>query len=851
MRPSLSAFAVRSLAARRLRTGLTILGVALGVAAVVATAVNVATTTDSLEDLFANVSGRADLRLEPADRARGLRQRDLLRMREQPEVATAAGSLYVGTRIRGETPTDVTLVGIEPEEDAAVRVYTLESGRLLAGRERGGAVVLGAVAARRQGLEVGDRVTLDIGTEGRDLTLVGLLADRGAGHVNRGDVGYVDLRLARELSGAPGRLDQVDLVLAPEVGADANGVETLRADLAAELGPRYTVTRPGDAGASIAQLLSALHLGLGIFSLVTLFVGALLIYNTFAMTVAERTRELGLLRALGATRRQVVRLVLTEAAVVGLVGTALGVLAGLLLAVPLVRITGDLVGVPLEQFGLPPGGLALAMGIGLVVSLAASAVPAAMAGRVPPVIAMRALATTADDSALDLAPRLGVGVLMLAGATLLVPGLPPAAFFVLCCLGVSLAVPGLLGRLERPVTRAVRAAFGAEGLLGGRSLARSRGRASLTVSVLALGLVFTIAIGALGSTYGAALHGWIERAVGGDLVIESDEGLPPRLDAAVRAVPGVAAVSPTRFTGLKLVGVRRADGSVEAVREDITFQAIDPRTFGQVAGLQPAGDGPGEDEASMLTALAEGGAVLVASVLADELGVAPGDTLLLRTPSGERPFRVAGRIVHFERAGHTLMGSWSDLTRVLRRGRPSAILVKLAPGADLETVEAAILRGPGRGLALTLTRGEDFRREIGRDLDRILLLFRSILAIALVVAGLGVVNTMAMNVLERLREIGMLRAVGMTRRQVARMVLAEAAALSAVGGVVGLAVGLPISWAVVRTMTDATGFHFAYVFPAAAFAGGLVIILVVGQVAAAWPASRAAQVEILEAIRHE
>ncbi len=118
-------------------------------------------------------------------------------------------------------------------------------------------------------------------------------------------------------------------------------------------------------------------------------------------------------------------------------------------------------------------------------------------------------------------------------------------------------------------------------------------------------------------------------------------------------------------------------------------------------------------------------------------------------------------------------------------------------------------------------------------------------------AGLGVVNTMAMNVLERLREIGLLRAVGMTRRQVARMVLAEAAALSAVGGVVGLVVGLPLSWVVVREMTLATGFQFPYIFPAAAFAGGLVIIVFVSQVAAAWPAARAARVEILEAIRHE
>ncbi len=652
LRRSLTVYAVRSLTARRLRTALTVLGVVLGVAAVVATTVNVATTTGSLEDLFANISGRADLRLEPADRARGLRQRDLVSLRQRPEVAAAVGSLYVGTAIRDETPTDLTLVGIEPAEDPAVRVYTLEAGRPLAARERGDAIVLGAVAARRHGLQVGDRVTLDIGEEGRDLTLVGILADRGAGHVNRGDVGYVDLRLARELAGAPGRLDQVDVVLAPDARASAVRVEEARSSLAAALGPAYAVSRPGDAGASIAQLLSALHLGLGIFSLVTLFVGGLLIYNTFAMTVAERTRELGLLRALGATRRQVVRLMLTEAAAVGLAGTALGVLAGLILAVPLVRITGDLVGVPLERFGLPADGLALAVLVGLVTTLAASAVPAVMAGRVPPITAMRALGVTGDGGALALAPRLGALVLLAAVASLAVPSVPPAAFFVLCCLGLSLLVPGLLGHLERPATRAVQAAFGAEGLLGGRSLARSRGRASLTVSVLALGLVLTIAIGALGSTYGQSLTGWIDRAAGGDLVIEADQGLPPRLDGAVRAVPGVAAVTPTRFTALKVVGVRHANGTSEAVSEDITFQAIDPQTYGQVAGLQPAG--PGADEAAMLADLATGGTVLVASVLADELGVVPGDSLVLRTPSGERPFRVAG----------------SD--RPLRAGRPGA-----------------------------------------------------------------------------------------------------------------------------------------------------------------------------------
>jgi putative ABC transport system permease protein len=848
-RLGLLALAVRNLTTRRLRTGLTVLGVVLGVAAVVAVTVNGATTTRSLETLFANVSGRADLTVEPADRSRGLRERDLDRVRRTPGVATAVGNTYLSVPIRAKKPTSLTLVGVDPALDQAVRVYRLVGGRFLAPRERGDAVVLATVAARRLGVGVGDTLTLDLGQDGRDLTVVGLVADQGAGHIDSGAVGFVDLRLARELAGTPGRLDQVDVLLAPSARGTSATVEAARVALAAALGPSYTVSRPGASGASIAELLTALHTGLGIFGAVALFVGALLIYNTFAMTVAERTAELGLLRALGATRRQVLALVLGEAAVLGLVGTAAGVALGIVLAVPLVRVTGELVGVTLDTFTLPPGGLAAGVLVGLATTLGASALPAWRASRVAPMAAMRPAAQPDDERLVRWAARASLGALALAGLAWLVPSVPRPAFFVLAFLAVTLLVPALLTRLEAPARRLVATVYGGEGDLGARNLARARGRTSLTVSVLVVGLVLTVSIGALGTTFGSALRTWVARAVGGDLVIESDQALPRRIDAAVAAVPGVAAVTPTRLTRLKLVRVQPAGGPAHTVDEDITFQAVDPATYPRVAGFQfSTTDRP---EATMLADLARGGAVFVASVLAEQYGLKPGDTVVLRTASGEVPFRVAGVIVHFERVGRTLVGSWTDLTRVLRRSQPGALLVKLAPGADPATVEAAIQRGPGRGTPLTITRGDSFRQTITADLDRILLLFRAVLAIALTVAGLGVVNTMAMNVLERLREIGTLRAVGMTRRQVARMILAEAGAMAVVGAAVGLVAGVPLSWALVRQMTAASGFRFAYVFPALAFAAGLLIVLVLSQLAAAWPAARAARVDILKAIQYE
>jgi putative ABC transport system permease protein len=849
MRLSLNALALRNLGARPLRTLLTGLGVVLGVAAVVAVTVNSATTQQSLETLFANVSGRADLTVEPADRARGLKERDLNRVRTTAGVATAVGNIYLGTSIDGEPPTELTLMGVVPSEDEALRVYALTAGRFLRDSERGDKLLLGEVAARRHGLSVGDAVRLTLGPDGREFEIVGLLADRGAGHINSGDVGFLTLPLAREIGGNPGRLDQVDVLLDPALKGSPEEIEAARVRLAAALGSHFTVTRPGAAGASIAQLLTALHTGLGIFGLVALFVGALLIYNTFAMTVAERTRELGLLRALGATRRQIVRLVLIEAALIGSVGTLLGVAAGIVLAIPLVSITGELVGVPLDSFALPPLSLVAAIAVGLTTTLAAGAIPAFTAGSVPPLAAMRPAAGDHEGRLLARAPRYGVVVLGLAIVTWLIPALPRAAPFVLAFMGVALLVPGLLERLEGVGRRAARRAYGPEGDLGGRNLARARGRASLTVSVLVVGLVLTVAIGGLGSTFGTALDSWVARAVGGDLVIEGEGALPRRLDAAVAAVPGVAAVTPLRLTRLKLVGVHPAGQALRTVDEDITFQAVDPATYQSVGGFQFTG--PPADEAAMVQDLAAGGAVFLGSVLAEQFGLTRGDEVVLRTASGERPFRVAGTIVHFERAGRTIVGSFSDLTRVLRRGQPTALLVKLAPGSDAAEVEAAIQRGPGRRGELIITSGADFRRTITADLDRILLLFRSVLAIALVVAGLGVVNTMTMNVLERLQEIGTLRAVGMTRRQVARMVLAEAGAMAAVGAVVGALAALPLSWALVREMSLASGFRFAYVFPVTAFVVAILLIVALSQLAAAWPARKAARTEILSAIRYE
>ncbi len=843
----------RNLWVRKTRTLVTASGIMLGVAAMLAVSVMSASTTQSLKDFFAQVSGRANLTVSDAGRSgQGFVERALQRVQTFDGVVDAVG--MTNNRASLVTPDDklvtILVAGINPDVDRRMRTYTVVDGRFLARHEKSQNILLVAKFAADHSIALGDNIVLRL-ANGNDekFKVTGLLADEGAGHLNGGSIGFVNLDVANLVFERGGRLDQIDLVVDPESARSSTRLNELKDNLQKMLGGNYVVAYPAATGESISQALSGLNLGLGIFSVIALFVGMLLIYNTFAMTVTERTHEIGMLRSIGATKRQVLTLVLGEAAFLGVIGTLLGVIGGLILSIPLVKFLGTLLHIPLDTFSIPTGSLIQAMVIGLVTTLIAAFLPAWQASRVSPTEALRARAGGREGLLLKHGWKVGLVLVALAvidgsGWVRIFQG---AQFFMATFLGAILLMPNIILWLEQHGRSVITAIYGPVGQLGSRNLARSKGRTSLTVGVLMIGVVMNVTIGAMSSSFKASIDDWINAAVGGDFFISSSQPLREDVGRDLLAVNGIAAVTPERIVQLKTAGTTNASGFTQ--REDsILLLAIDPVTYREVSSFQFNG---GEDANAAMAELAHGDAVFISTLLKDRWKIERGDSLRLHTGRGDRDFRIAGVIAMFYQGGNSIITSRRDLEKYFGDSRVSIFIAKKKEDAVAAEVQTRLKNGIAKTKNLEITTGDAFRQDFSTQIQQFFTLFDAMVWIAVIVGALGVINTMTMNILERVREIGTLRSIGMNRRQLARMVLSEAIAMGMLGSIFGIAVAFPTSTVMVTGMSEGSGFPVTYVFPAAAFVAGVIIALIVSQAAALYPTWRASKINVTEAIRSE
>jgi putative ABC transport system permease protein len=427
-----------------------------------------------------------------------------------------------------------------------------------------------------------------------------------------------------------------------------------------------------------------------------------------------------------------------------------------------------------------------------------------------------------------------------------VPFLSGELFFITLFLGATLLVPQTIMLLERVIRLGVTAVYGQPGRLGSMNLQRSKGRVSLTVGVLMVGVTMLIAVGSMNASFTAEVDAWMEAALAGDLYIGYSRPLRLELMGQLHEVEGMGPMTPVRYLYVRTVGGIRAEGFHEK-REVMLVEFIDPKTYGDVASLRFAED-EGDAEA-MLERFAQGDAILVTGTVGDLLKVGRGDTVRLRTNRGERDFEVAGVIQDFFQGGRVMYGSWSDMKRYFGEDKATFFMARVEPGAEVGQVKQRLEEGVARSRHLEVFSGEEARAEMEHATSQIFSMFGAVVWIAVIVAGLGVTNTVTMSVLERMREIGMLRSLGMFVGQVSRMVLAESLAMGVIGGIFGLLVALPLSWMMVVGMSQSTGWKMDYVFPGDSFLSGAVIALLVSQVAALYPVWRAARMGVLEAIR--
>ena len=837
----LAALAWRGLAARRLRTVLTVFGVALGVAMVAGTLLANQATTDAVRQAAAELFGKAELRVRAFDPA-GFTPRTVGTILSRiPGVLDAAP--VAERRIVLSRPPDlvynVLVLGVDPAREAAVRTYPLESGTQLS-EDRPSDVLVNAAWAQLNGLGLGDRLELTGSLPGTpNVRIAGLMDDVGFGALAQGNVMVMVRDTLDSAFDVPAPVTTVDLVVSPGRAAD------VQAGLDAQMTEPFIVETVADAERQLGRAQAGFSGIAFLFALVALAVGAFLVANTLTMTLTERTREIGLLRAAGLTRRQALGLFLRQGVILGVLGAALGIVLGIGLAaagIGFLRATRAVLAT-----GLPinPLSLLVAAAIGIGVTLVASAVPAVAASRVSPLDALRPSRQPGRTLWARLRWLIALELLVVLLGVVIYPldrgeFSPPA---LLLAVGILIAGTLLTAILLQPLSAIVGRPFewffGAEGLLGRANLGRDRARTGLTVGALIVALASVVALGSVAESARATAERWVDSILPGGYAIRL--GLPvdiKELRPTFEATSGAAAASP-------IVELPAVEGDEQ---REVSLAGIEPGVFDSSGALIFTQG----DRQAAFAALTTGGAVLIPQVVADEQHLVVGSVISLGVPGGETPeFTVAGVIAYTlpERSPNgALLISLDDATAHF--GAKEASLWALVPQAGIppDAFRSAVFAKAKEFAGEALT-ADQLASDLVRSLDRLIGLFDVLALLAVVIAGLGVVNTLVVGVAERAREIAILRSHGMTTGQVQAMVVSEAAIMGAVGGLMAVVTGLLVAWAIVGgTPTRDFGAGLALPWPL------LISVILLGTgiaaLASVYPARLAAGTSIVGSIQH-
>jgi putative ABC transport system permease protein len=849
----LTKVALRGLAQRKLRAFVTALAVLLGVAFIAGSFVLTDTINRSFDDIFDEAYAGTDVAISSSTTGQGdspdlpaFPERYLDRVRQVDGVEKAAGGIFTTARFvdsEGDplgnsfAPNFVSSTAPEPFE-----TLTYTQGRPPTTADEAS---IDESTADREGLEIGGtlRIAGEAGVKSYRIVGIQRLGDTSSGGAS---TAQLTLPEAQRLTEKEGELDGISVQAAPGVSA-----QELSSRIDRVLPRRVTVETGTQAAArqseDIKDDLSFFRIVLLVFGGVALLVGSFLIFNTFSITIAQRIRELGMLRTLGASRGQILRGMLLEATVIGVLGSALGVLAGIGFAGALNAIFKSF-GIDLPNTGtvIEARTIIVAIVVGLVVTFVAALSPALRATRVSPMAALleaelpesrahgrmfTAVAALLTLGGLALATVALFGVLGDSGAAAGAVG----AGAVATLLGVSMFSPRLVRPLASVAGWPLEKLRGITGRLARENTVRKPGRTAVTSAALMIGLAVVVFVTVFAAGISASIGNAIDRNFQGDLVLQNTDGFSPISPGAGREaerVEGVQTVSSLSFAG----GVYDGD--------DIRLSAVDPATVSDVLTLDWEQGSP-----STLSSLPARGAVLD-DAWADSNNIDVGDRITIRTPLERNVTLTAEGTV---KDNADLLGNVVTTQETLRSQfgatDPSMTFVALAPGADADAVQDRINQTVERRFPTVDTLNQqELKDNQEEQINQLVGFFYVLLALAIVISLLGIVTTLALSIHERTRELGLLRAVGMSRRQVKRLVRYESVITALIGAILGTILGIIFAALVSRPLAD-EGFELAYPI------GTLLILLVLaalaGVLAAIFPARRAAKLDVLQAVAYE
>ncbi|WBB90546.1 ABC transporter permease [Verrucosispora sp. WMMC514] len=844
---------LKSLLARKVRLILSGLAVVLGVMFVSGAFVLTDTLGRSFDSLFADAYAEVDVNvaakpklelgeLEGEQLATPFPAATVETVRAVDGVAEATGVVAAdGARLIGSNGKAVTSFG--PPQLGGNWTGESDLVRLREGRapQADDEIVINKGLAEAGRVALGDRVGVLTLQPRKDFTIVGIFGYSG----DRDSLGGANEVMFTTPVAQQLMLGESD-VFSNIVVTAADGVsdEQLRDSVATALGDGYVVKTgeqlSADAAAGLKEGLSFFNRILLGFAAVALLVGTFLILNTFSIIVAQRTRELALLRAVGASGKQIIGSVVLEAVAVGLIASVFGLAAGIGIGALLAYLFGNLAGgLALAGVGVPASAVIGAFGVGLVITVLAALLPALRAARIPPIAAMQDVAT--PDRPLTKV-TVGGALVTAIGATLLFLGLGGHAGdstlatilggVLFSFIGVALLTP----LISRPVVAALGTVFSGwvPGKLGRLNSGRNPRRTAITAAALMVGIALVTGITVILDSAKSSISGLAQDSISAELVIAGAQSgpRPPTFDPAVldeaKAIPGVRLVD-GEYGDMALVGGERtwvgASSEPSALVEMFGLTA----TAGDIGRL-----GPGQ--------------MLISSDAAESRGLSVGSTVPVQLARGEeRSYTVTGIYGSTPLFGGVTLPA--EAARDFSIPQPIQGYIQLEPGvraADvLPRVEALLADSP----EVSVADRDAFIEQQAGQLDGLLQMIQILLALAIVIAVLGIVNTLALSVLERTRELGLLRAIGLRRSQTMGMITVEAVVISVFGALLGVVVGAGLGAAVVEALRDEGITRL--VLPWGQMGVFLGLAAIIGVVAAALPAIRAARINVLGAIAHD
>ena len=843
-------FVIRRLRQEFLRTALTLGGIALGVAVVLAIQLANRSALGGFRAAMDAVAGRTSLEVVGAgvgvDESR---LADLAWLRAwgdvSPVIEGDATALFGGDR--GEA---VRVLGVDILQDQPFRDYRLLRDAGASARPTArefldllvdpSSVVVGAGFARRHGLVVGSPLEMAMGDSVKHVTVRGVLGTEGPARVLDGNFVLMDIAAAQWAFDRLGRVDRVDVLL-----ADPSRLDEAEQAIAARLPPGLAVQRPSRRGAQVEQMLAAFQFNLAALSWVAVIVGLFLVYNTLATAVIARRNEIGMLRAVGTTRRTVLALFLAEAAILGAGGCVIGVPLGRALAWGAVHFTSATVTTLYVADAAAVPGLTVTQAVGAFVigvplALLSALGPAREAGRVTPVDAIRPLAGERSSARARWGSPIA-SIAFLGGAVWAsrqppIAGLPilglGAAMLLIC--GVALLVPVLLASLAAVAGRAA-PAMGLATRLATAHLASAVRRLSVSVAALTVSLAMLVAIAVMIGSFRETVIYWIGQTLQADLFVATGrraslDAQPTISEALEQTVASDAAVADVeRFTALTLPYAGRLIllGAAE-------FRVLEGRNALVLA--DPAGS------RTALGAAAAHGDIVVSESFSRRFGAPAGATVALPTPRGRQPFRVAAVYYDYSTDRGVVLMDQATFTRWFGSQRPTSLSIYLRTGSNPDAVRARLLDRLGPSHHAFIHTNASLRAEVLRIFDATFAITYGLEAVAILVALLGVVGTMLTLVIERRGELTTLRFVGADRGQLRRMVMIESGVLGLIGEALGLGTGLALSVILIYVVNvQSFGWTIQFHVPTGFLVQAGVVLLIVTTLAGAYPATMAAR----------